>query len=99
MISVKIEEETLIDLLIDRIKYWTNDPDTIELFEDYYTERVNCGCFEGVELDVSMIVDNDYVNNFSVMEKDDPEYEWALENEDRIYGKLENGTILVYRGY
>ena len=30
------------------------------------------------------------------MENDDPDYEWAMENDDRIYGRLDNGTILVY---
>lgn len=96
MVNVRIEEEVLIDLLVDRLKEWTTDPDTIELFENYYTDMVHGGCFEDAELDISVIVDNDYVNYFRVMEKDDPEYTWAKENNDRIYGELENGTILVY---
>lgn len=96
MITVKIEEEQLIELLMNALKEWTTDPDTLELFEQYYTDCVNNGCFEGAELDISLIVDNDYINYFRVMDKDDPEYNWALENEDRIYGKLDNGTILVY---
>lgn len=96
MVNVKIEEETLIDMLVDRLKEWTSDPDTIELFENYYTEAVNGGCYEGMEFDTSVIVDNDYINYFKVLEKDDPDYTWAMENPDRIYGQLENGTILVY---
>lgn len=54
------------------------------------------GCFEDCEMDINDIVDNDYMNYFRVMETDDPEYAWATENEDRIYGRLDNGTILVY---
>ena len=96
MINVQIDENTLLDLLVDRVKYWTNDPDTIELFTNYYQGMIDSGCFEGAEFDPSIIVDNDYVNYFRVMEKDDSEYEWAQENNDRIYGQLENGTILVY---
>lgn len=96
MVNVRIDEETLIEMLIDRLKEWTIDPDTIELFENYYTDIVHGGCFEGAELDISVRVDNDYINYFRVMEKDDPEYTWAIENNDRIYGELENGTILVY---
>ena len=96
MINVRIDEDTLLDLLTERVKYWTDDPDTIELFENYYTDLVQNGCFEGAEFDPMIIVDNDYVNYFRVMEKDDPDYAWAIENNDRIYGELENGTILVY---
>ena len=86
MINVSIDENTLIDLLVERVK----------LFEQYYTDMVQGGCFEGAEFDPIIIVDNDYVNYFRVMEKDDPEYAWATENDDRIYGQLDNGTILVY---
>ena len=96
MINVSIDEDVLLDLLVERVKYWTDDSDTIELFEQYYTNMVQDGCFEGAELDISVIVDNDYINYFRVMEKDDPEYAWAMENDDRIYGQLDNGTILVY---
>ena len=96
MINVQIDENTLLDLLVERVKYWTDDDDTIELFTDYYQNMIDGGCFEGSEFDPMIIVDNDYVNYFRVMEEDDPEYTWAMENDDRIYGKLDNGTILVY---
>lgn len=96
MITVKIDEDTLLDLLMERVKYWTNDPDTLELFENYYTDMVQGRCFEGAEFDPVIIVDNDYINYFRVLEKDDPEYTWAMENDCRIYGRLDNGTILVY---
>ena len=96
MITVKIDEDKLIDMLMDVLKQWTSDPDTLELFENYYTNMVQGGCLEGAELDIDLIVDNDYVNYFRVMEKGDPDYEWAQENSDRIYGQLDNGTILVY---
>lgn len=96
MINVQIDENTLLDLLVERVKYWTNDNDTIELFTDYYQSMIDGGCFEGSEIDISVIVDNDYVNYFRVMEEDDPDYAWAMKNDDRIYGRLDNGTILVY---
>ena len=96
MITVKIDENVLLDLLMDRVEYWTQDGDTLELFKNYYTDMIESGCFEGCEMDINIIVDNDYINYFRVMEKDDPDYDWALENEDRIHGRLDNGTILVY---
>ena len=78
-ITVQIDEDTAIDMLVDRVKYWTNDDDTIELFEQFYTNRVEDGCFDGGDFDVMSIVDNDYVNNTSIttreeFEKDREEY-------------------------
>ena len=96
MITVKIDENVLLDLLMDRVGYWSSDKDTLELFKNYYNNMIEDGCFEDCEMDINVIVDNDYINYFRVMEKDDPDYAWALENEDRIHGRLDNGSILVY---
>ena len=79
MITVRMDEYDVIDLLVNRVKYWTDDDDTIELFEQYYTSMVEGGCFDGADLDVMSIVDNDYVNNTSIVtreefEKDRDEY-------------------------
>lgn len=79
MITVRMDEDTVIDLLVNRVKYWTDDDDTIELFEQYYTSMVEGGCFDGADLDIMSIVDNDYVNNTSIVtreefEKDRDEY-------------------------
>ena len=65
-VTVSIDEETLIDLLVDRVKYWTDDSDIIDLYRDYYSKAVWSGCYEGSYLDVMSIVDNDYVNNLSI---------------------------------
>ena len=78
-ITVEIDEDTAIEMLVDRVRYWTDDNDTIELFEQYYTNMVEGGCFDGGEFNVMSIVDNDYVNNTSVttreeFEKDREEY-------------------------
>ena len=88
MITVRMDEDTIIDLLVNRVKYWTDDDDTIELFDQYYTSMVEGGCFDGADLDVMAIVDNDYVNNTSIVtreefEKDRNEY---IQNElkDRL---------------
>ena len=83
MITVRMDEYDAIDLLVNRVKYWTDDEDTIDLFEQYYTSAVEGGCFDGADFDVMSIVDNDYVNNTSIVtreefEKDREEY---IENE------------------
>ena len=67
MITVQIDEDYVIELLMNRVKTWTDDEDTIELFEQYYDNMVYNGCYDGSTLDVMAIVDNDYVNNTSIV--------------------------------
>lgn len=76
MVTLNIDEETLLELLIDRVKYWT-DEDTLELFNQYYENQVYGGCFEGANFDVMSIVDNDYVNNLTITDR--AEFEKARE--------------------
>ena len=64
MITVKISEDDVYELLINRLKTWTDDEDKIELFEQYYDSMVYGGCYDDCNLDVMAIVDNDYVNTF-----------------------------------
>lgn len=66
MITVRIDEDELLNMLMNRVEHWTDDNDTLELFEKFYENRINGGCFDGAELDIMMIVDNDYVNNTSI---------------------------------
>lgn len=77
MVTLNIDEETLLELLIDRVKYWTDDEDTLELFNQYYENQVYNGCFEGANFDVMSIVDNDYVNNLTITDR--AEFEKARE--------------------
>ena len=83
---VNIDEETVIELLVNRVKYWDDDEDTLELFEDYYTNLVEGGCFDGCNLDIMSIVDNDYVNNTSIITRE----EFEKDREDYIKEELKN---------
>ena len=67
MVTVTISEDDLLDMLVERVKHWTDDRETINLYEQYYENMVYSGCFEGAELDIMSVVDNDYVNNHTVM--------------------------------
>lgn len=73
MISVRINEDDLFEMLMNRLKTWTDDDNTIELFEQYYDHMVYGGCFDGANIDIMAIVDNDYVNNTFIVERS--EYE------------------------
>lgn len=76
-ITVTINEDDFLDMLVDRVRSWTDDEDTIELFEQYYDHMVYNGCFEGVNRSIAEIVDNDYVNNTSIITEE--EYNKARE--------------------
>lgn len=67
MINVKIDEDVLLNMLMERVEYWTQDEITYKLFEIYYRESIECGLFEGLPLDITDIVDNDYVNYTAVL--------------------------------
>ena len=68
---VNIDDYDAIDMLVERVKYWTSDDEVIELFEQYYTSMVEGGCFDGSNFNVMSIVDNDYVNNTSIRYRED----------------------------
>jgi hypothetical protein len=74
-ITVELDEDTAVDMLVNRVRYWTDDEEVIELFEQYYESMVDNGCFSGSNFDVMSIVDNDYVNNTSVTTREEFESE------------------------
>lgn len=91
MITINIEEDTLYDMLMERLEFWTDrGSDVYDLFGEYYSNMVYGGCFDGMTLDINAIVDNDYVNWFSWGTRE----EWDDVDEDRIVAEC-NGLILV----
>lgn len=71
MITVKIDEDALLKILLDRVNHWTNDEDIIGLYRDYYKNLIYSGFFEGCELNIIVTVDNDYMNNLITISKED----------------------------
>ncbi len=82
MITVQIDETTLLDMLVDRVEYWTDDRDIIELYQEYYNNLIEAGCFEGGTLDIAAIVDNDYVNYTQAMTSDDLKSQYNIDVKD-----------------
>jgi hypothetical protein len=77
MVTVQIDEDDLLDMLMDRVAEWTNDTEVRDLYEKMYESYVDGGCFEGAELNIMSIVDNDYVNYCSTLcEEDCSEEDW-----------------------
>ena len=71
MINIQMDSDDMIQALVDRVGAWTDDSNVIDLFEQYYEYAVDNGCFDGCEFDVRAIVDNDYVNNTSIIDREE----------------------------
>ena len=94
MITVKIDEADLLDMLVDRVGYWTDDRDVKELYSKYYENMVYGGCFEGAELDIHSIVDNDYVNYLTVVDRKEYEEDRTEYLRDNIKNFIEENQDL-----
>ena len=72
---VNIDNDTALDMLMDRVSYWTDDVITRHLYEAMYENYVDGGVFDNGDFDVMVIVDNDYINWCTVVSKGDEAYE------------------------
>lgn len=110
MITVRIDEEYALDLLVKRVERWTDDFETIMLYKAMYENYIDACCWDnGNEFDVTHIVDNDFINFCEVLREDDDEYDaikaifdeqglgdCSCENDTFAYIEAEyNGVFLV----
>lgn len=100
MVTVTIDEDTLLKILLNRLEYWTSDKSVIDLYKDYYEGLVYSGCFEGCTLDTTSVVDNDYINYLAPIRKEDFE-QWGIENktDDKIVAFNEEKDLYLIRTY
>lgn len=100
MVTGKINKDALLEMLLDRVKYWISDEYTINLYGNYYEKLINSGYFKGYELDTMLIVDNDYVNNLKTISKEDfKQYNIEDKTDDRIVASNENADLYLIRTY
>ena len=100
MINVQINETTLLNLFMNRLEYWTTDDDVLALYEYYIKELIDCGCFDGTELDVDMFVDNLYINDTTIMDKkmlDNNDIE--VNDSEKVLGKNEDKDLYLVSNY
>lgn len=72
---VNIDNDLALDMLMNRLEYWTDDYITHRLYEQMYESYVDGGVFDDGDFDVMAIVDNDYINYCDVISDGDEEYE------------------------
>ena len=70
---------------MNRVRFWTDDETTLDLYEKIYHDYVYEGMFEGTKESIMEIVDNDYVNYCQIITKEDDE------NFDKILEAYKNG--------
>lgn len=75
MFTIRMDEEKAVEMLVDRVRFWTDDEEVIALFEQMYENQVDCGCFDGSDFDVMAIVDNDYINWTRIVCEGEDDYE------------------------
>ena len=95
-IKVTIDSDDLLNLFMERMSHWTSDDDELDLWERYYKSAIENDLFEGWYFDVMGLIDNDYVNNYKIITKDEFD-EWNMEdeNDERIMMTSNDGKLFL----
>ena len=83
MIKVMIDEDTLLKMLMDRLRVWNPSDIELELYENMFESEIESGIFENVELDIYSLVDNDYINYCTIISEGDKDYDKIKEIYDK----------------
>lgn len=100
MINVQIDETTLLNLFMDRLECWTADDDILVLYGNYLKNLIDCGCFENSELDINLFIDNLYINDTTIMDRemvDDNDIE--VDDSDKVLAKNEDKDLYLVSTY
>lgn len=95
--TIQIDRDDFVDMLTERVRFWTDEEDVIELYHDLYEYYVDIGTFDGTKETVQEIVDNDWVNWTEVVSKEDEEWEDILSiyHADDYKCKYQGGTASI----
>ena len=100
MINVQIDETSLLNLFMNRLEYWTTNADVLELYEDYLKELINGGCFDGAEIDISLIIDNLYINDTTIMSRGMLDYnDIEVDDNEKVLAKNEGKDLYLVSNY
>ena len=100
MINAKVNEETLLNLFMDRLKYWTTSNDVLELYENYLKVLIDDGYFDGSELDIKVFINNFYINDTTIMDKKELlENDIDVDDSDKVLAKNEDKNLYLVSAY
>ena len=74
MPNINLATEEIVGLFADRLKnYWDADKTAVELYSQYWENMAEQGCFDSDhhEFTIAEIVDNDWINNLTIIYKGD----------------------------
>ena len=77
-VTVKINKEDLLDMLLERCNFWSTSRENKDLFKKMYSKYIDNGYFDEGELDLMVIVDNDVVNYTTILEDGDEDFQEVL---------------------
>lgn len=70
-----LTDDEALDLLLDRVRFWNKSEETVSLYEKMYQRYLDEGIFEGGNLTINYVVDNDVVNYCSIVSMGDDDFE------------------------
>jgi hypothetical protein len=89
-VMVDIDEDDLLDLLMNRVRRWTDEKVSLDLYEQMYQSYIDSGWDLGGE-SVMVIVDNDWVNYCDVVGPGEENYDALL----KLYQENGLGDVSV----
>lgn len=97
MINIQIDEVDLLDLLMQRMEYWTDNTQVLSLYESYLRELIDRGCFDNANLDIKVLIDNLYINDTTTMDKKELENnDIDIDDSEKVLAKdVDNDLYLV----
>lgn len=95
MVNVKINESVLLEILVERVKFWDRSEAEVDLYKKMYESEIEAGCFEGAEIDINIIVDNDVINYCHIVEEGEKEFNSILQ----LYKEQGLGDISMESNY
>lgn len=93
--NVTIDEDTMISMLMDRMKVWVKSYEpSYSVYEGLITELVKDGCFDVMkEFNPMLIIDNLYINDTAFYDTVEDAFEDGF-SEERIAYQSENGVLV-----
>lgn len=79
MVNVKIDESVLLEMLVERVEFLDRSEVEVDLYKKMYESEIGAGCFEGAEIDINLIVDNDVINYCHIVEEGEKEFNSILQ--------------------
>lgn len=87
-----IDDDTALDMLIERVKFWNDDETAIDLFTQYYKRMIAENAYS--DFDVMSIVDNDFVNRTTIGTRQEILDNFNEIEDDKILAK--SGDFILY---